>query len=114
MTLTVERAPFAPTSSGCFNVQIDRTREVLFWDPVPHRVRAILSGETIVDSRSVVLLHETGRLPVYYFPRDDVSVGLLEASEHRTECPHKGRASYWSVRVGDRVAREPIWAYPEP
>jgi hypothetical protein len=61
MTLTVEHAPFSPKASGSFNAEIDRAREVLFWDPVPHRVRAILSGRTMVDCCSVVLLHETGR-----------------------------------------------------
>ena len=29
--------------------------------------------------------------------------GLLEPSDHTTHCPFKGDASYWSLRVGDRV-----------
>jgi uncharacterized protein (DUF427 family) len=114
MTLTVEHAPFSPKASGCFNVEIDRTHEVLFWDPVPHRVRAILAGRTVVDSRSVVLLHETGRLPVYYFPGEDVRSELLERSSRTSDCPNKGRARYWNVRVEDRVAPDAIWEYPEP
>jgi uncharacterized protein (DUF427 family) len=114
MTLTVEHAPFAPAPSGRFNVQVDRSREVLFWDPVPHRVRAIFNGQTVVDSRSVVLLHETGHLPVYYFPRDAVRRDLLEISDRQTTCSHKGQARYWNVRVDDRSAPDAIWEYPEP
>jgi uncharacterized protein (DUF427 family) len=114
VTLTVEHAPFSPEASGCFNVEIDRAHKVLFWDRVPHRVRAILAGRTVADSRSVVLLHETGRLPVYYFPAVDVRSELLERSHRWSECPHKGWARYWNVRVDDRVAPNAIWAYPEP
>jgi uncharacterized protein (DUF427 family) len=57
------------------------------------------------------VLHETGHLPVYYFPDDEVRFDLLEPSDKRTRCPHKGEASYWSVRDG---ARDAVWAYREP
>ena len=114
MTLTVERAPFAPEPAGQFNMEIDRGRCVLFWDPVPHRVRALLAAHTIVDSRNAVLLHETGLLPVYYFPRADVHTAALQASEHRGTCAHKGEACYWHVRAGGRTAIDAAWAYPEP
>ena len=39
---------------------------------------------------------------------------LLEPTDHTTHCPFKGDASYWSVRVGDRVAENAVWGYPEP
>jgi uncharacterized protein (DUF427 family) len=39
---------------------------------------------------------------------------LLEPSEKHTTCPRKGEASYWSVRVADRVAHDAVWRYPEP
>ena len=29
-------------------------------------------------------------------------------------CEWKGRAAYWSVRVGDRVAADAAWSYPDP
>ena len=29
-------------------------------------------------------------------------------------CEWKGRASYWDVRVGERVAENAAWGYPEP
>jgi len=32
----------------------------------------------------------------------------------RRTVPFKGDASYWSVRVGDRVAENAMWGYPEP
>jgi uncharacterized protein (DUF427 family) len=77
-------------------------------------VRAIFNGETVADSRRVKLMHETGHLPVYYFPEEDIREDLLEPTDHTTHCPFKGDASYRSVRVGDRVAENAVWAYPEP
>jgi uncharacterized protein (DUF427 family) len=74
----------------------------------------MFGGETVADSRRVKLMHEKGHLPVYYFPRGDIRMDFLEATDHTTHCPFKGHASYWSVRVGDSVAENAVWGYPEP
>jgi uncharacterized protein (DUF427 family) len=87
---------------------------VVFVEPTIKHVRAMFGGETVADSRRVLVLFEEGHLPVYYFPLDDVNQDLLEASEHRTTCPRKGEAGYWSIRVGDAVAENAAWRYPEP
>ena len=39
---------------------------------------------------------------------------LLEAARSTTRCPYKGVASYWSVRLGDKVYRNIVWSYQEP
>ncbi|MFQ5614639.1 MAG: DUF427 domain-containing protein [Anaerolineae bacterium] len=83
-------------------------------EPSPRRVRVVFGGETIADSTQVLLLRESGRLPVYYFPQGDVRMDLLEATDHRLHSPHKGDAVYWTVRVGDRVAENVVWGYPDP
>ncbi|MEJ2133489.1 MAG: DUF427 domain-containing protein, partial [Gammaproteobacteria bacterium] len=31
-----------------------------------------------------------------------------------TLCEWKGVASYWSLRVGERVAEQAVWVYPRP
>lgn len=61
-----------------------------------------------------MLLFERGHVPRYYFPREDVRFDLLQPTDHSTHCPHKGDASYWTLRVGDRVAQNAAWAYPDP
>jgi uncharacterized protein (DUF427 family) len=83
-------------------------------EPSPRRVRVMLGGETVADSTRMALLFERGHLPVYYFPVDDVRWDLLEPSDLHTVCPYKGTASYWTVRVGDRVAENAMWGYPHP
>jgi uncharacterized protein (DUF427 family) len=74
----------------------------------------MFEGETVVDTTRAKLQHETAHLPVYYFPESDVRRDLLEPSDTHTRCPHKGDASYWTLRVGDRVAEDAVWFYPEP
>ena len=115
MTLTIGTGPFGDQSSGTFNFDVRSPRDhALYLEESPKRVRVVLGGETVADSRRVKLLHEAGLLPVYYFPQEDVRMELLEESHHTTHCPFKGEASYWSVRMGDRVTENAAWGYPEP
>jgi uncharacterized protein (DUF427 family) len=90
------------------------TDAVVRVEPTLKRIRAVFAGATVVDSRRTLILFEQGHLPVYYFPLEDVREELLEPSEKHTTCPRKGEASYWSVRVADRVAHDAVWRYPEP
>jgi uncharacterized protein (DUF427 family) len=115
MALTKGSGPFGEERSGEFNFEPQPPRDhALYIEETPKRVRAAFGGETVADSRRVKMLHETGYLPVYYFPKEDVRADLLEKSEHTTHCPFKGNASYWNVRVGDRIAGNAAWGYPEP
>ena len=86
----------------------------LSFEPSPRRVRVVFASETIADSTDMRLLHEPRHLPVYYFPRADVRMDLLQPTDNATHCPWKGDASYWSVRVGDRVAENAAWSYEDP
>ena len=114
MTLTVGTGPFGQSPAGVFNDAVTVDGRVIWWEDSPRWVRGLLDDETVVDSRRVKLLHESGLLPRWYFPREDVREDLLEASDRHTHCPIKGDASYFSVRVGERVAENAAWTYPEP
>ena len=114
MSLTVGSGPFGKQPSGRFNTTIEPPGRLLFWDSVPYRIRAVFAKETILDSTRVQVLYETGHLPVWYFPEDDLRADLLEPSQTSTHCPYKGDASYRSIRVGDRVAPDAVWSYPQP
>ena len=114
MTLTLGTGPLSRTPGGAFNVRLEGPGQVIYLEDSPRRVRVELAGETIAQSERMKLLHETGHLPVYYFPVDDVRWDHLERSEHTSRCPFKGEAIYWSVRAGARVAERAVWRYPEP
>jgi len=77
-------------------------------------VQVRVGGETVADSVRPLLLFETHHPTRYYLPFDDVRTELLEASNTVSLCPYKGRARYWSVRVGDTVVPDAAWSYPDP
>jgi uncharacterized protein (DUF427 family) len=112
MSLTAGRGPFSTDPAGRFDAPVPRP--VLFWDPVPQRIRALLGSETVLDSDRAALLHETGSLPVYYVPRDDVRSDLLEPSGRVEDTERKGRQAFWHVRLGERVVPDAVWAHPDP
>ena len=114
MALTVGTGPFGQHPAGSFNRHMPEHKGLIYFEDSPRRIRALFAGETVVDSRHAKLLHEHGHLPLYYFPEDDIRTDLLEPTEHHTTCPWKGEASYWSVRVGDRVAENALWGYDQP
>jgi len=68
----------------------------------------------VVDSRHAHLLRETGHMPVYYFPREDVRMDLLERTDHSTHCPFKGNASYWTIMIDGRTLKNAVWSYECP
>ncbi len=57
---------------------------VAFLEPTPKRIRATFGGETLVDSKTAVIMYETGHQPVYYFPMTDVRTDLLEETDKST------------------------------
>jgi uncharacterized protein (DUF427 family) len=84
----------------------------LYLEPCSKRVRVVVGGETIADSRRVMMLQESGHQPIYYFPPEDVRSDVLSPSDRHTRCPRKGQASYWDIHVGDRVVEAGGWYYP--
>ena len=83
-------------------------------EPVGRRIRGCLGGVTVVDALGARVMLEQGHLPVYYFPRDEIEMGYLASTDHRTHCPHKGDASYWTVSAGGKTADNGAWGYLEP
>ncbi len=106
--------PFSRKPAGIFNFPPPAAGSALYLEPSPKRVRVILGGETIVDTRRAMLLHESGHQPVYYFPPGDVRADVLEPSDRHTRCPKKGEASYYTLRVDERVVDAGAWYYPDP
>jgi uncharacterized protein (DUF427 family) len=77
-------------------------------------VKVVLGGETVAETRRARFLFET-RLPTrYYIPSEDVRTDLLVPSDTTTACPYKGRARYWSARIGNKFYPDIVWSYPEP
>ncbi|MEC4017882.1 DUF427 domain-containing protein [Streptomyces sp. H27-D2] len=126
MTLTLSHGPLSGRPPQTVNYELRGPAHKLFFQDFPRRVRARFAGETVLDTRDGMLLHETGLLPQLYVPDADLTAELLRPTEHDTHCPFKGTAAYWSVSpaggAGEsqqeggaaRVAENAVWAYPEP
>jgi len=83
-------------------------------EPNHRRLRALVDGVVIADTIESIYLFETGHLPVYYLPKNDIRFDLLEHTDRSTHCPYKGDAEYWSIVVGDRRIDDAVWSYPSP
>ncbi len=114
MGMMTATGPLSPKPAGEFNFDPPPPGRALYLEPTPKRIRALVEGETIADSRRAMLLQESGLQPIYYFPATDVRTELLEPTDKHTHCPKKGDASYYTIRVGDRVVQNAAWYYPQP
>ncbi len=82
---------------------------------IPGRnVQIEFNGVVVANSERAVLFKESRLPPVYYFPREDVRMDLMQRARYRTHCPFKGNASYWTLKVGDREAENSVWSYENP
>lgn len=94
-----------PESAAGHRIEIEQS---------PDRLVVSFNGETVADSRRVLLLRETGHEPVAYLPIEDVREGVLQPSDRTTHCPFKGDAAYYHLKAGGKVAEDAVWTYPMP
>lgn len=85
-------------------------------DPSDRQVEIDFGGRTIATSRDALRVLETSHPPTWYLPRSAFDADVLRpvASGRTTVCEFKGRASYFDVVVGDRIARAAAWTYANP
>ncbi|HEV3154275.1 MAG TPA: DUF427 domain-containing protein [Candidatus Baltobacteraceae bacterium] len=92
------------------------------WDyPRPPRierskrlVRIEFAGLEIARSARTWRVLETSHPPVFYIPCEDLAVDALRPAAGSSLCEWKGRATYYDLVVGDRVAERAAWAYLAP
>ena len=83
-------------------------------EPNPHRVRVIVGGVIVAETTRALTLKEAQLPPVQYIPRQDAQMDLFERTEHKSHCPYKGDAAYYSVSVAGQIAENAVWTYEEP
>lgn len=71
-------------------------------------------GAVIGETDRALELVEGEYPPVIYFPREDLGMAFLEASETRSRCPFKGEAQYWTVAARSGPIRDAGWSYEAP
>ena len=72
-------------------------------------------GEVIAETTNGLILKEVGRGvydPVFYLPKEDISIKLEVEKERQSHCPIKGDATYWNIE-GDFTDNYFAWSYEE-
>jgi uncharacterized protein (DUF427 family) len=113
MGLAWQQGPLAAGSVGHFLTPQPLPQRLLFVEPLRRRMRVRFGDRWIADSEGVVLLHEPGRYPVAYFPRDDIQAETLIAEDRLTNHPELGKVNWFTVTSGDREANHAAWKYTE-
>ena len=83
-------------------------------EPSQRRVRTYLNGHPVADSKAMLLLREPGRIPLYYFPGEDVRMELLEPSDHQERSPFKGEGVFWHVAASGQRAENAAFTFRDP
>ncbi|TCR91724.1 DUF427 domain-containing protein [Rhizobium sp. BK376] len=83
-------------------------------EPSRSHVVVKIAGRTIADTKDALRLKEASYPAVFYIPRGDVDMSMLERTDHETHCPYKGDASYYSIPAGGERSRNAVWTYETP
>lgn len=72
------------------------------------------AGAVLGESRNALELTEGDYPPVIYFPREDLAMAFLEASDATSTCPYKGQATYFTIVAKSGPLKDAAWSYENP
>ena len=82
--------------------------------PTKGRVQVTFGGQVVAESTRALTLQEASYPPVQYIPREDAKMAAFVRSTHKTHCPYKGDASYFSLKADGKAAENAVWSYESP
>ncbi len=71
-------------------------------------------GAVLGESNKALEVTEGAQSPVIYFPRDDIAMEFLDASDAKTTNSHIGDASYFSIVTKSTTLTDAVWSYEDP
>jgi len=72
-------------------------------------MKAIWKDTVIAESTDTVVVEGN-----HYFPEASLNRGYVTFSNHKTTCPWKGQASYYSLIVNGEMNPDAVWYYADP
>jgi uncharacterized protein (DUF427 family) len=82
--------------------------------PNPRRVRVSFNGKVVAESSRALSLKEASYPAVLYIPRADADMSVFTRTDHQSHCPYKGDASYFTLEVDGKSAKNAVWSYEQP
>jgi uncharacterized protein (DUF427 family) len=82
-------------------------------EPVPRRLRAVLSGRVVLDTTRALYVWERPPYPQYYVPVADLDATLLVDEQHAELTP-RGSARRFGLRVGEVARPGCVQIFAEP
>ncbi len=72
-------------------------------------MEAVLNGTVLAASEATVVVEGN-----HYFPLESVNLEFFTPTDHSTQCPWKGIASYYDITVDGATKSNAAWFYPAP
>ncbi len=89
-----------------------RLKEGVHIEYSPRRVRAFFDNQVIADSQRVLLVYETRRPPMYWFPTADVRMDLLVAKADAAGV--SSGTVHWRSNTEGKMVDNLAWSHAEP
>jgi uncharacterized protein (DUF427 family) len=83
-------------------------------EPSSKLVRVVFNNRTVAETNGALRVLETSHPPVYYIPPHDIQQEFLLRTEYQSICEFKGVATYYTLKVGERVSENAAWSYQNP
>lgn len=71
-------------------------------------MKAIWNNTVIAESNDTIIVENN-----HYFPSDSIKKEYFESTDTHTNCPWKGMASYYTLKVDGKENIDAAWYYPE-
>jgi acyl-CoA thioesterase-2 len=82
--------------------------------PYPGVARVWHGDLLLAESTAALRVIETDHVERLYFPESDVRLDLFAGNDHRTICPFKGEADYWTLTAVTPAVEDVFWTYRDP
>ncbi|NEQ55400.1 MAG: DUF427 domain-containing protein [Leptolyngbya sp. SIO3F4] len=82
-------------------------------EPFSKSLRVVFNEVTVAQSNQSYRVLETSHPPVYYIPAEHVTMDLIIKSDHNSWCEFKGKASYFHLKVGEKIVHNAGWFYEQ-
>jgi uncharacterized protein (DUF427 family) len=72
-------------------------------------MKAIFNKIVVAQSDQTIVVEGN-----HYFPVESIQSDYFNETAHQTTCPWKGEASYYTLKVDDKINENAAWFYKNP